>query len=279
MKYKIAPNTIPANGYIVFTEDDHFGNEFALSENGETVYLTSGLDANGNLTGYRQQEDFGASENSVSLGRYLKSTGTYNFVAISENTKGSANAYPKVGPIVISEIMYHPNWPDSGSYNNEEFEYIELYNITSSPVTLYDDTEAVPWRFTEGIDFNFPASPNEVTIAAHEYLLVVKNPTAFAQRHPSVPSGIILGPYNGNLDNGGEKVELSMPGDEADGVRYYIRVDSVNYSDGSQHDDFGGLDPWPAGADGDGNSLTRIDKNLYGNDPNNWDANSPSPAD
>ena len=37
-----------------------------------------------------------------------KSTGAYNFVALTEPTPGQANAAPVVGPIVITEIMYHP---------------------------------------------------------------------------------------------------------------------------------------------------------------------------
>ncbi|UCG59434.1 MAG: lamin tail domain-containing protein, partial [Phycisphaerales bacterium] len=101
-KYEIADGkSIPAHGYVVFTEDVHFGGgaarvPFGLSENGETLYLHSGRD--GELTGYSEQEKFGASQTGVAFGRYEKSTGTYNFVAMSVNTPGSANAYPKVGP-------------------------------------------------------------------------------------------------------------------------------------------------------------------------------------
>ncbi len=116
MKYEVPASTsIPANGYLVFTQDDHFGGFFGLSENGETAYLTSGLDGNGKLTGYREKEDFGASENNVAFGKYQKSTGTYNFVAMNTKTpggsyEGAVNDIPKVGPVVISEIMYDPNW-------------------------------------------------------------------------------------------------------------------------------------------------------------------------
>ncbi|GAG03337.1 unnamed protein product, partial [marine sediment metagenome] len=127
-KYEIAAGTrIAPSGYIVFYEDLHFNNPaapgcynpFALSENGEQVYLSSAQ--NGILTGYRNVEDFGASETGVSFGRYYKpNTGNFNFVAMSENTPGSANAYPKVGPIVINEIMYNPSWPVGGSYTNDQ---------------------------------------------------------------------------------------------------------------------------------------------------------------
>jgi hypothetical protein len=289
-KYEIAPGTIvDANDFLVFSEDANFGHlssdpgrhvAFALSENGEAVYLSSGLDPNGRLTGYRQVEDFGASENGVSFGRHFKAgTGSYDFVAMDHNTPGSANAYPKVGPIVINEIMYHPDWPVGGSHDNDEYEYIELHNISSSSVILYDFTQGEPWKFTDGIDFTFPAEPNEVSMPAGGYLLVVKNPDAFAWRYPAVPGGIVYGPYSGKLSNGGENVEISMPGDEDAGTRHYIRVDRVNYSDGSHPDDCpGGADLWPIQADGAGSSLTRIDPNLHGNDPNNWNAGPPSPG-
>ncbi|HUV42054.1 MAG TPA: hypothetical protein VMW23_09730, partial [Sedimentisphaerales bacterium] len=116
------------------------------------------------------------------------------------------------------------------------------------------------------------------TIGAGQYIVVAKNPTAFASRFLAVPSEKIFGPYEGQLGNDGEKVELSLPGDEKNGTRYYIRVDRVNYSDGSHGDDFDGPDPWPSGADGTGNSLKRIFAHYYGNDPNNWQAGPPTPG-
>jgi hypothetical protein len=281
-KYEFQSGTvIDGNGYLVVSEDVNFGASasdpgkhipFALSENGEIVCLTSALDSNSMLTGYRQKEDFGASENGVSFGRYYKSsTNNFNFVAMDHDTPGQANAYPKVGPIVINEIMYNPDWPDGGSYENDQYEYIELYNNSSGSVTLYDYTLSESWKFTDGIDYTFPASPNEVTITAGQSILIVKNPAAFSWRYPTVPSSKIFGPYSGNLDNGGERLELGRPGDEVAGVRYYIRVDRVDYSDGSHPQDCpGGVDLWPTEADGGGSSLVRIDPNDYGNDPSNW---------
>jgi hypothetical protein len=280
-KYQIASGTIIApGGYIVFYEDQHPGacQAFGLSENGERLYLSS---AEGGLsTGYRQVEDFGGSETGISFGRYFKpSTGNYNFVPMSENTPGSANAYPKVGPIVINEIMYNPSWPDGSSYTNDQYEYIELHNISSEPVTLYHFDTAQPWKFTDGIDFTFPADV-PVTIFANGYLLVVKDPEAFAWRYPSVPVENILGPFDGSLNNAGERLELSMPGDmDESGELYYIRVDRVGYSDGSHPENSpGGVDLWPTEPDGSGKSLTRNVSSDYGNDPDNWTALSPSPG-
>jgi hypothetical protein len=287
-KYQIANGTtIGPYRYFVLYEDLHFGNindpgcfePFALSENGEKLYLSSAQ--NGTLTGYRDEEDFGASETGVSFGRYYKSsTGNYNFVAMGQNTPGSANAYPKVGPIVISEIMYNPNWPFGSSYTNDQYEYIELCNITSEPVTLYDYETGEPWKFTGGVDFVFPAE-TPVTIPAGGYLLVVDKPDAFALRYPSVPAEIILGPYNGKLSNSGESLELSMPGDvDLSGERQYIRIDRVNYSDGSHPENNpGGIDIWPIEPDGFGLSLSRRVLSEYGNDPDSWMASIPSPGE
>jgi hypothetical protein len=63
------------------------------------------------------------------------------------------------------------------------------------------------------------------------------------------------------------------------GEQHYIRVDRVNYSDGSHPDNCpGGVDLWPVEADGWGWSLSRKTAAAYGNDPNNWTAATPSPA-
>jgi hypothetical protein len=288
MKYRFAAGTtIPANGYIVVYEDVNFGQAatdpgrlipFALSENGDLVRLTSALDANGLLTGYCEKEEFGASETGVSFGRYYKaSTDSFNFVPMDHNTPGVANAYPKVGPIVITEIMYHPDWPAGGNYANDEYEFVELRNTSGSAVTLYDSVENESWKFTDGIDYTFPSSPNAVTIPAGGRILVVKNPVAFRLRYPSV-SEPNYGPYSGWLANDGEQLELGKPGDiDGLGQRQYIRVERINYSDGSHPGDDPN-DPWPTGADGLGKSLKRTNESLYGNDPNNWTAAAPTPG-
>jgi hypothetical protein len=146
-------------------------------------------------------------------------------------------------------------------------------------VTLYDFGTDEPWKFTDGIEFTCPNS-SPVAIPANGYLLVVKNPTAFSWRYPAVPAGKILGPYGGRLANGGERVEISKPGDvDGYGTRHYIRVDRVNYSDGWHPEDCpGGVDLWPPEADGGGKSLARKVSTDYGNDVINWEAGDASPG-
>ncbi len=279
-KYKI-PNgtTIPAYGYIVFYEDEHFGTAFKLSENGETVYL-SFSDVNVVPKHICDDRKFDASETGVSFGLYTTSTGDVKFVAMDSNTPGQPNAYPKVGPIVISEIMYnHLTYGTNG-------EYIELHNIENNSVPLWvcDPciAEDINWKLTEGPNFTFPPY---TTIPANGYLIVAKDPENFSDRYGD-PGVQVLGPFEDDtkLSNAGENVEISMPGDldPCDpNIRYYIRIDNVKYSDGGQHEDFPGLDPWPRDADGggDGYSLIRKDPNLYGDDVNNWEADEPSPGE
>ena len=293
MKYEIAAGTtIEPDGYIVLYEDLHFSNPsdpgchapFALSENGETLYLHSGRD--GVLTGYNDQEKFSASETDIAFGRYQKSTGTYNFVAMSVNTPGGANAYPKVSPVVINEIMYNPASvegvpPSDRGQDARDTEYIELLNISDSAVTLAEyDNELlidVPWRFADdsnGIIFDFPLG---TTMAPGEYLLLVKNKGAFDSAYPAAADGVQIFEWgSGRLSNAGEKLQLSKPGDLVEDTRYYIRADRVNYSDGSHPV---GDDPWPMGPDGTGKSLIRRVPADYGNDPDNWTAANPSPGE
>ncbi|MBN2137981.1 MAG: lamin tail domain-containing protein, partial [Sedimentisphaerales bacterium] len=283
-KYRIADGlTIGSGEYLMFYEDANFGEfsadpgritGFALNENGDSVYLTSAEGST--LLGYREAEDFGASPRGISFGRYFKrSTNNYNFVLMDHNTPASANSYPKVGPVVISEIMYNP------LYAEQEKEYVELYNSGDTAVTLYDSNEQEPWRFTSGIDYTFPDYPG-LTIPAGWYVLIVKDIAVYLDEYGPPPSNsLLLGPYNGSLSNGGEKLDLSMPGekDEYD-VRHYIRIERINYSDGSHHEDApGGIDQWPMEADGKSKSLTRVLMSGYGNDPNNWTAAEPSPGE
>ena len=275
LKYQIAEDTeIGAYGYAVFHEDKHFGSAFALSDDGETLYLTSAAD--GQLTGYQTFQQFDASSRSVSLGRYFKSDGNMDFVAMSEATPGWANVSPLVGPIVISEIQYTPAADNTGN------EYIELYNFSSETVTLEElaETETAPgvyqqvlvsWSFTEGIDFTFPSGTQ---IPAGGFIIVAKNPTAFNDYYAALlPAGTtVLGPFENDtsLSNGGEKLRLCKPGEKAvDTPRAWIRVDQVTYDNEL---------PWPIDLDDKGMSLQRIAPSSYGNDPANWTAADPAPG-
>ena len=82
------------------------------------------------------------------------------------------------------------------------------------------------------------------------------------------------------LSNGRHGVVIGKGDVDIKGTRHYIRVDRVNYSDGSHPENCpGNIDLWPVEADGSGMSLTRKIPTDYGNDPDNWLASVPSPGE
>ena len=281
-KYRILDGTmIPAGGYVYFTEAQFdptpgVGNSFAFSSKGDQAYLFSG-DIHTNLTGYSQGFSFGAAEAGISFGRYVSSDSKTHFVAQRAMTIGAANAGPKVGPVVISEIMYHPRDFLFGTNRVDDVhdEYVRLTNITASAVSLFDPAYPTnTWHVRGGIDFVFPT--NTVLPAGGDLVLVNFDPSASALEVSrflgqfGFPTNLALfGPYGGKLNNAGDNIELAKPappvppGQKDAGSVAYILADKVEYSN---------IAPWPAGADGTGASLQRLDPNAYGDDPINWQA-------
>lgn len=102
---------------------------------------------------------------------------------------------PEVPPVVFSEIMYH--WMD-GQQENTHLEFLELTNV--SPVAM----DLAGWKLTKGVNFTFP----ERKLEPEERLVVSADPKAFAERHPNAADLIVLGPWEGSLSNGGEKLRL-----------------------------------------------------------------------
>jgi len=262
-KYQIQPNTfIPGNGYIVFRAASSFGDvanpgcttPFDFSQL-HAVYLSSQAPGGG-VGSYREAVSFDTPEADVSFGRYTASNGS-RFVSMALPTPGDANTDPRVGPIIINEVMYHPNGPD---------EYVELLNASSADVLLYDPAHPENrWRFWGGIDYTFPS---QAIIPAGGYALVVGiDPELFRQRYQIPQQVHIYGPYSGLLENDGEAICLSKPliDPPAAPPVPYVLVDSLLYDNNS---------PWPTSPDGDGPSLARRRPDAYGDDVVNWGADA-----
>jgi len=299
LKYRIPNNTIiPAGGYHVFYQyqfNSVPGDAASFTLNGakdEQVYLSVAT-LGGQLTGYRALAEFGPAELGVSIGRYQSSVAT-EFVRLSHRTFGSdnpdtlqefrtgtglSNAYPMVGPMVVSEIMYHP--PNSGTNDNVQDEYIELHNIGSAAVPLYDPGHASNvWHLRKAVTFDFPPT---MSVPSNGYVLVVSFDPAtnnaalieFRSRYGLSGSAVIVGPYQGKLANDSDSIDLLRPDaplvspDPDAGLIPYILIDRVKYANTA---------PWPIAADGTGNSLQRINEAAFGNDPINWKAASPNPG-
>lgn len=226
---------------------------FALTTMGGNVYLTSG--SNSVPGEYRESVSYGPAENEVSFGRYVNSQTQSFFTALATPTPGASNSPPRVGPVVISELLYNPA---AGGH-----EFIELKNITTNSVALFDPAEPTnTWRLNKGVDFTFPTNQ---FLAKGGYTLVVPiDPYTFRTLY-GVPANVaIFGPYTGMLDNGGEKVHLVKPGQTTtNGLLAWILIDGVDYDD---------VAPWPTEADGSGASLERVHETAFAEDPANWRA-------
>ena len=275
-KFRVPDGTvIPPGGYATF-DRTAFGTAdgFALSASGDEVYLFAGT--GDELTGYAHGFAFEAADPGVSFGRHEISTGEDRFTAQTQPTLGSANAGPRMGPVVINEIMFRP--PDIGTNNNTLEEFVELLNITGSPVGLFDAaTPANTWRLRGGADFDFPAA---ATIPAGGFALLVSfdpnDSAALADFRSAyaVPDGTpVFGAYRGKLNNRGERLALSKPAPVEQGdsgaVLSHVLIDEVQYASAA---------PWPDGANGTGQSLQRIAPDDFGDDPINWLAGSPTPG-
>ncbi len=171
MKYQIASGTIiAANGYYVLTQDYNFGVlatdpgclvPFGLNASGDDVYLTNNYA--GQPGGYREHQTIPAMPPGYSYGLYTKSDGTTNFTLLQSPSfgtltgatySGAANSIPYVSPLVTDEIMYNPTQPTTAEvaagYTDSDFEYVELYNRSSSPVSLGDYYVAGGIGYTPG---------------------------------------------------------------------------------------------------------------------------------
>jgi hypothetical protein len=267
-KYRIPDGTVIAAGsYLVLTEAafNTGPDAFAFSQNGDEAVLSS-ANAAGNLTGYTEFVNFGASEPGVTFGRHanLETPARRFFTALSTPTLGGPNTGPKVGPVIISEVHY---WPSGSSA-----EFIEIRNNSNVPVPLFDpQNSGNGWRL-KGIDFTLPGG---ITLQPRQFLIVSASSPAVYRAANSVPAAVpIYGPFSppGDLANSGERVVLQKPGlpfDDGSGgtVIPYIDADAVTYSSG-----------WFSSTAGGGKSLERAYVNNFGDDKNSWKASSATPG-
>ena len=258
-KYRIPDATvIPAGGYLVFTETEFAAASqgdlgFRFNSHGDSAWLIS-AGGDGTLTGYTHGFEFGASANGVSFARTIVSQGIELYVAAEAVTLGSENAPPLIGPIVINELLYKQS--ESGT------EFIELINVDSDPVPLFDIANPEnTWKFN-GLTYDFPSG---VTVQPNQVVLVANvAPAAFSAEFGELNGVLLFGPFTGSLDNSGERITIQRPDnpDVLEGGEIfvpYIDVDSVRYDI---------KPPWPV--PDQGSSIEKISRDLFGPEPNNW---------
>lgn len=254
-----AGTVIPAGGYLVLNAGllAASGPDGALAIDPTrfvTLYLNS-ANAEGRLTGYRESIGIPVTEPGVSVGRVVNSLGNARVTAQAQVTLGAANSEPRVGPIVISEIMYQPQ---TGP------EYIELTNSSGAPVALWDGASADGWVLHGA--YAFPAG---LTLPPGGRVLITALPAHEAcALYDNRGYTRIVGPLAEPLADNEQTVELlkpfALPGGAA-----FATVDAVAYV---------ATAPWPTQAAGQGMALRRINLNAYGNEPANWAPGAPPPG-
>ncbi|MBK7999113.1 MAG: lamin tail domain-containing protein [Verrucomicrobia bacterium] len=91
---------------------------------------------------------------ALSFGTAVTAQSPTNQISVFRTGAGAANAYPKVGPVVITEVMYHP--ADVGTNDNTVEEFIELRNTSVGTVVLFDPVYPTNgWRLRDAVDFQF----------------------------------------------------------------------------------------------------------------------------
>lgn len=166
---------------------------------------------------------------------------------LADNQQENSNS------VVINEIHYDPD------LRTELVEFIELYNPGSTYINLSG------WYFNDGISYQFPTG---AVLPAGSYIIVAQNPSHARNKWPNIPPGSIFGPFEGKLDNDGEKIELcNAIGEEIDQVDYQLGF------------------PWPTVGDavpddqpGTGRSIQLINPSIENDLAGSWRSASPTPA-
>jgi hypothetical protein len=137
--------------------------------------------------------------------------------------------------VVFNEIMYNPAGTD------ETLEWVELFNQHSVNIDLSN------WRLTGAIDYLFA---ERTVIQGRGYMVIAADP---ASLKAATGVGGSLGPFAGELDNGGASLWLKDNNDRI--------MNEVRYDD---HGD------WPVGADGSGATLAKLNEQHTSELPENW---------
>jgi len=251
---------ISAFGFLII-DDTQFGegtNGFGFASEGDSCFLFSG-DTNGFLTGYSHGFLFWGGDRDVTFGRHAASDGSEDFPSQLTRTLGTTNSEPRLSPVVISEVMYHPDGTNA--------EYVELRNVTNVPIQLWDPEAPTSTWGIGGLGLPIDTFPTNTTIPANGHAVFVRGDTNVFRTVHSVPSDVPLFKLSLHLNEpwrGRRELRLFRPSGLMNAsLARYVEVDMVSYNNHF---------PWPLAADGSGYSFERISLSGFGNDPSNWRA-------
>ena len=218
-KFALPTGSLAPGAYLVFSESDFNAggednpNRFGLSgTTGDELFLTVG-DANG-PTHFVDSVSFGAAAPGESFGRTPNGNG--RLYPLVSQTFNAENSLPRVGPLVITELMFAPGNPSPAALaidpllSRDNLEYIEIFNPTAEPVTLTE------WRLRLGADFDFDA---DTQLSSQQSLVVVPfnsentvRLSAFRTHYGLDDTVQIVGGFGGQLSTSGDGVQLQRPG-------------------------------------------------------------------
>src|SRR5207249_950339 len=158
---------IPANGYLLLNEQSSYGqaagspgvlSSFSFDGDGNNSIVLSQADAAGNLMGYRQLQDYGATDVGQTVGRYVKSTLDTDFTIQKSATPAAARSLYASTPAAVTVLG-----PVSGFLNNGG-EKIPLQR-PGMPETTPTGT-VVPYITVDKLNYDskapWPTTPNEL---------------------------------------------------------------------------------------------------------------------
>ena len=248
-------------------EPHHFG---LSSYKKEDIALVS-ADDQGKLLRIVDLVQVGPTSKGITYGLWPDTEG--NFYPMSERTLGSVNSHPGVGPVVITEIQYNPGDMD----NANDLEFIEIYNIGTQTIRLGNDTETGgAWQIDGAVGYTFKLGHD--LDPGSSFVLVGFDPAdqaklqAFLDHYSLTQAPQILGPWTGNLSNGGERIRIErpdyweVPTDGSPAFFPMVTVETITYKDTS---------PWPLEADGLGSSLAKTTPANWGDTGEEWEARYP----
>lgn len=148
--------------------------------------------------------------------------------------------------VILNEINYNPAASSPaevalGLEDNNEFEFLELFNTGDTAVNLSG------WRLEGAVTFEFPPG---ASIAPNGYFLLARDADSLVVRYPQASPD---GDYSGRLSNEGETIQLL----DSTGVI----VEEVNYS--FEH-------PWPEFANGHGGTIVRTHADGSSTSSTSW---------
>ena len=280
-KYAFPGALISPGGYLVVDERAiNSGGPIGFGLNGyqgDELYLTVGLDNSSVPTHFVDSVAFGASVPGETFGRTPNGSGV--LYPMRANTIGDRNSGPRVGPLVITEVMYAPGEPSAAALvkfpelKSEDLQYVEVHNSTGQMVDLSY------WKLRLGADFDWEFGTK---LAARQSMLVLPfnpaNPAnaarlaAFRAHYGLSNDVLLVGNFSGQLGSKGDGVQLQRPGTPTPANPTELPMlleDEVLYSARA---------PWPVDAATGGKSLQRSAPDAFGDNAASWVAAAPTPG-